>query len=316
MVVRVVAAVVIGMIVIGMMLSNGVSPAAAGTDGARGRDAAVFTITLTFVDPSRSTPATPGSPAAPQRVITTKIRYPTAGQQPAPLVVLIHGRNGDPEQVDDLATAWAAAGFVVAVPKLPRANADRTGKPRQIEVAEFPRDVSFVIDQLLRLDAAPAPNPLRGRIDAHEIGVGGISLGGMTAYGLVSNTCCIDRRVKAAILMAAVRPDFPHGTYRRQRVPVMLVHGDLDRGYHWSVETYPELAAPKWFVTLHGAPHGPPFEDEPSKHDALVQTITIDFWDRYLKMEHAAGRQLVNTVTRSDGQATLRRDVAVASTQR
>jgi len=311
MVVRVAAAVVIGMIV-----SSGMSPATASTDRSRGRAGTVVTITLTFVDPSRSTPATSGSPAATQRLLETKIRYLAATQQPAPLVVLVHGRNGDPEQVDDLASAWAAAGFVVAVPKLPRANVDRTGKPRQTEVAEFPRDVSFIIDQLLRLDVSPSPNPLRGRINAHEIGVGGISLGGMTAYGLVSNSCCIDRRVRAAILMAAVRPDFPHGTYRRQRVPVMLVHGDADRGYHWSVETYPELAAPKWFVTLHGAAHGPPFEDEPSQHDDLVQAITIDFWNRYLKMQRTAARQLVTAVAQSNGQATLRRDATVAPAQR
>jgi len=304
MVVRVVAAVVLG-----VMVSSGSSPAVTSIQRSRRRDGAVVTINLTFVDPSRSTPATPGAPGAPgapERVLATRIRFPAAAQRPAPLVVLVHGRNGDPEQVDDLATAWAGAGYVVAVPKLPRANIDRTDRPRPTEVAEFPHDVSFVIDQLLRLDASPLPNPLRGRIDGQNIGVGGISLGGMTAYGLISNTCCIDRRVRAAILMAAVRPNFPHGTYRRQRVPVMLVHGDADRGYHWSSETYPELAAPKWFVTLHGAPHGPPFEDEPSTHDALVQAITVDFWDRYLKMERTAARQLVTAVARSDGQATLR----------
>jgi dienelactone hydrolase len=227
--------------------------------------------------------------------------------------VLVHGRNGDPDQVDDLATAWAAAGFVVAVPRLPRANLDRNSRPRPSDVAQFPGDVSFVIDQILQLDASRSPSPLRGRIDAHEIGVGGISLGGMTTYGLISNSCCIDRRVRAAILMAAVRPDFPRGMYRSQRVPVMLVHGTADVGYHWSVETYPELAAPKWFVTLRGAEHGPPFEDDPSPQDVLVQKITVDFWDRYLHLDCTAARRLVHAVAHSNGQATLRRDVPATS---
>jgi hypothetical protein len=62
----------------------------------------------------------------------------------------------------------------------------------------------------------------------------------------------------------------------------MLVHGDADTGYRYSRQTYPELASPKWFVTLRGGRHGPPFEDAPDEFDRFVRRLTSAFWDRYL----------------------------------
>jgi hypothetical protein len=191
----------------------------------------------------------------------------------------------------------------------PRGNVDRHGKAIPREVAEFPADLSFVISQVVQLGSSSASGPLQGRVDARAIGAGGISLGGMSVYGLISNTCCRDDRVRAAILMGAVRPDFPRGKYTRQRVPVLLVHGDADIGYHWSTSTYPHLAPPKWFITLRRGRHGPPFEDEPDEHDNLVEATTTAFWDRYLKGDLAAADRVVADVRDSGGLATLRRDL-------
>lgn len=275
-------------------------------------DASVTTTTMTFVDSSRSTPAVGSSPAQPRRVFEARIRYPTSKIEPLPLIVLVHGLNGDPDQVDELADAWAHAGYVVAVPKLPRLNIDKSGNTTPAETAELPQDVSFVIGQLLSLSAPTAVGPFRGRIDPRHIGAAGISLGGMTVYGLISNTCCLDTRVSAAILMSAVRPDFPRGKYQVQKVPVLLMHGDADKGYHWSVETYPKLGPPKWFITLRHGQHGPPFEDDPDEHDALVQATTTAFWDLQLKHDGRAAQRIVSDVRHSGGQATLQRDTASA----
>ncbi len=292
---------------IGVVLAAAPSVPAAGVSRQGGT--AIATTKLTLVDTTRSTPATPGKPAQKRRELETTIRYPESAAAPLPLIVLAHGSNGTPEDLDELMNAWAAAGYVVAAPLFPRVNVDRHGKTIASEVAQFPADLSFVISQVVQLGSPSASGPLQGRVDAGHIGAGGISLGGMSVYGLISNTCCRDDRVSAAILMAAVRPDFPRGKYTRQGVPVLLVHGDADIGYHWSKSTYPHLAPPKWFITLRHGRHGPPFEDEPDEHDNLVKATTTAFWDRYLKGDLAAADRVVTDVRDSGGLATLRRDL-------
>ena len=178
------------------------------------------------------------------------------------------------------------------------------------DASEYPGDLSFVITRGAR-DEQFGEVRARSRTAStpRRIGAGGISLGGMAVYGLVSNSCCLDRRVDAAILMSAVRPDFPSGKYVRQKIPVMLIHGDADTGYRYSDRTYPMLAAPKWFVTLRGGRHGPPFEDAPDEFDDFVRDTTTAFWDRYLHDNPAAAARIVREVAASHGKAKLQRDL-------
>jgi poly(3-hydroxybutyrate) depolymerase len=267
----------------------------------------VASITVTFADTSRSTPATPSEPEDDQRVLVTTIRYPSDAIGPRPLIVLAHGLNGHPHQLDELIDAWADAGFIVAAPRFPRTNLDADGRAILHDAAEYPGDLSFVISRVLAMSRSDT-NGLHGLVDPTRIGAAGISLGGMAVYGLVSNTCCIDRRVDAALLMSAVHPAFPGGRYRRQSMPVMLIHGDADTGYRYSARTYPMLAPPKWFITLRGGRHGPPFEDAPDEHDEFVRATTIAFWQRYLDDDRDAGRRIVSAVDHSAGKATLQRD--------
>jgi dienelactone hydrolase len=269
------------------------------------RRSAVSTTHLTFVDTSRRTPATTTQPADDQRVLVTTIRYPTDATAPLPLIVLAHGLNGHPDMLDDLMETWASAGFVVAAPEFPRTNVGANGKALLADASQYPGDLSFVITEMLAANAAPGP--LEGKIDPTHLGAAGISLGGMAVYGLVTNTCCIDPRVDAAILMSAVRPSFPSGRYVRQQIPVMLIHGDADTGYRYSVAAYPTLGTPKWFVTLHGGRHGPPFEDEPDEFDAFVRATTTAFWQRYLAGDRSAAARIVAGVKASTGKASLRR---------
>ncbi len=241
------------------------------------------------------------------------MRFPTTSPRRAlPLIVLAHGLNGDPDQLDDLSEAWASAGFVVAAPRFPRTNVGDDGKAILEDVGQYPGDLSFVITRLVAMSQAPKPGPLQGRIDPQHIGAAGVSLGGMAVYGLISNTCCRDARVDAALLMAAVRPPFPHGRNVVPEIPVMLVHGDADTGYRYSARAYPSFAPPKWFITLRGGRHGPPFEDPPDEFDALVRATTSAFWQRYLGGDQSASGRIVSEVERRHGRATVRCDVSRA----
>ena len=163
-------------------------------------------------------------------------------------------------------------------------------------------DARFVLDEVL--DRADEFG-----IDPDEVGAAGMSLGGMTVYGLISHPCCEDGRVSAAVVMAGVHDAFPSGTYHHQDVPVLLLHGDADVGYHHSTSAYAQLAPPKWFVTLHGERHSPPFEVPRGTASAIVDTTTVLFWNRYLKGDSAAAQGIVDAVRQTNGKATLRRNL-------
>ncbi len=246
------------------------------------------------------------------RVLVTQVRFPTGTTTPLPLLLVVHGADGNPNRLAPLLDVWAGAGYVVAAPTFPGTKKQPNGRALPSEVARQAADARFVIGELLdRSDAGAAPNPLLGIVDDHEIGVAGMSLGGMTVYGLIANTCCRDGRIQAALVMAGVHDDFPDGKYVHQRTPVLLVQGDADIGYHHSRDAYPQLAPPKWFITLHGRPHSPPFEVPRGKTAPIVDTTTTAFWNRYLKHQRAAAQEIVDIVRATKGTATLRRDLSV-----
>jgi dienelactone hydrolase len=237
------------------------------------------------------------------RVLVTQVREPSpAPSTPVPMILAIHGLDGTPDSLAPLLDGWTKEGYVVVAPTFPKTKKDARGKALRAEVVDQAADARYVLDQVL--DRAGELG-----IDADEVGAAGMSLGGMTVYGLISHTCCADGRITAAVVMAGVHDAFPSGAYTHQDVPVLLLHGDADVGYHNSKSAYEQLAPPKWFITLHGERHSPPFEVPRGPASAIVDTTTALFWDRYLKHHVAAGPQIVAAVKATDGKATLQRDL-------
>jgi predicted dienelactone hydrolase len=265
---------------------------------------------LTYVDTHRASSATSKQPAADSRTLVTTIELPErSAKKPAPLIVLAHGSGGNPNKFTELIGGWAAAGYVVAAPLFPRSS--DVGGNLTSDVVNQPADVSFVIDRLLH-DNKDRKSPLYRRIDPRHIGLAGLSAGGFTAYGLVFNTCCRDPRIKATIIMSGIPGPFPGGTYdyTGKPVPVLLLHGDRDELnlFPLSVNTYPKLAPPKWFVALHGSGHSSPYENSPDPNDDVVRATTLPFWDRYLRGKDDATDRLIDAVEASNGRATLEYD--------
>jgi dienelactone hydrolase len=252
---------------------------------ARGGTNSVQTFDVVLTDDSRPTDATESAPGSEERVLATTVTYDPAADGPQPLVVLAHGHNGHPNKFRQLMGAWALAGYVVVAPAFPVTNNTVPGGNKVADVQNQPADLSFVIDEVLKLNRKGSGSPLVGRIDKRHIGVAGLSLGGATVYGLVYNSCCVDKRVDAAILMSAVRIEFDGGEAKWRHVPAMLIHGTADGLYRVSETTYPKLATPKWFVTLPDSTHAAPFEDSEDPADDVVPKLTIAFFDRYLRGE-------------------------------
>jgi dienelactone hydrolase len=237
-------------------------------------------LTETFVDESRPTDSGSGEGNAPTRTLVTEIRYPQ-GDGPFPLVVLAHGQTGHPSKFNQLMTAWASAGFVVAAPVFPltsnQASFETVG-----DYVNQPADFSFVIDRMLA--SSDDDGPLAGRIDREHIGVAGLSLGGSTVYGIAFDGCCRDDRVDAALVMAGYLLPFD-GANEFPSVPLLIIHGNGDaRGR----EPYQMASPPKYLMTLERPTHSPPFEDTPDPADELVVTVTVDFWNAYLHGQRAA----------------------------
>jgi dienelactone hydrolase len=237
------------------------------------------------------------------RTLVTQVREPSPpSPTPVPVILAVHGLDGSPNALAPLLDGWTRADYVVVAPTFPKTEKDARGKALRSEVVDQAADARYVLDQVL--DRASEFG-----IDPDQVGAAGMSLGGMTVYGLISHPCCEDGRVSAAVVMAGVHDAFPSGTYHHQDVPVLLLHGDADVGYHNSRSAYQQLAAPKWFITLHGEGHSPPFEVPRGPASAIVDTTTVLFWNGYLKGDTAAAPQIVAAVRATDGKATLRRDL-------
>jgi len=162
-----------------------------------------------------------------------------------------------------------------------------------------------VLDEVLDRAAAATPDPLQGQVDPLHIGAAGMSLGGQTVYGLISHTCCRDGRIGAAVVMAGVHDPFPEGSYVKQQLPVLLVQGNLDVGYHHSLSSFPALAPPKWFVTLEREGHSAPFEVPRDSSSGIVDSTTVAFWDQYLRGDATGGPRIVAEVQANAGRASL-----------
>jgi dienelactone hydrolase len=266
-----------------------------------------------FVDQSRPTDPNGTYAGSPIRTLPVLIMYPATGTPgglskklsktsakparragPFPLIVFSHGFTASgPAYGEVLLRRIAAHGYVVAAPTFPLSNRDAPGGPKLLDYVNQPADVSFVIDKMLALNRQEGP--FHGLMDRKEIGAMGHSLGAITTLGVTYNSANADPRIKAAVPLSGLQLPFPGGTWTWPRVPLLLVHGDKDGTvpYAGSTKSYANAKAPKFLLTLLGAPHTPfgaPYLDQ------IVRTID-NFLDRYLRHDKHALTRLEQTGT-------------------
>ena len=239
----------------------------------------VEVVIETFVDTSRPTAAGAETPASDVRTLVTSIAHPTSGG-PYPLIVLSHGFTGHPDEFTDTVPMWAADGFVVASPAFPLTNREVPGAGGNVsDVVNQPGDVSFVIDEVLAAGVDP-DSDLHGLVDPDAIGVVGHSLGGATTWAVSFNTATRDPRIDSTVIFAGLTIDMPGGRFELgSGLPLLVLHGDVDPiPMDSDLAAYEQATSPKWFVTLLGGDHVPPFTDIASVHDELVTETLLDFW--------------------------------------
>lgn len=233
------------------------------------------------------------------RQLQTVIRYPALGDPsavdvrdappasvggPFPLIVFAHGFDATPDTYSRLMRAWAQAGYVVAAPTFPLTNANAPGGPKESDLVNQPKDMSFVISHMLARNTA-GYGVLSGLIDPNEIAVAGHSDGGSTALAVAYNRHYIDHRIRAAaILSGAEIPGVFGYSFPAPSPPLLAVQGTADTSNRpAATRTYFRIAPPpKFLLSLLGAGHGPPYISQQPQL-SIVEETTIAFLDTYLK---------------------------------
>ena len=228
-----------------------------------------------------------------------------------PLLVFSHGNGGIRHQNIFQVEHLASHGYIVVsadhtgnagLAPLPSGALpyDRSGRGRSAR--NRPRDVSFLITELLRRNAQ-AGSWLHKSLDGERIGLLGHSFGGFT----VCKVAEADRRVKAILPMTV-------GYGRKTSVPMLLMLGEKDRtmgaaGNAVARLYYQGCEGPKHLVSLKRGGHfsftdmdaiAPGFGDGIGGEEFLpiarakgvVNAYSLAFFDHYLRADAPSGRYL------------------------
>lgn len=241
-----------------------------------------------------------GARAGRPRILPTLVRYPVipasaraAGRLARgqfPLVVFAPGYLQCERSYRWLLRAWASAGYVVAAVEFPRTNC-RVASPDEADLANQPADVGFAIRRLLAASGRPR-GALSGLLNPAAIAVAGHSDGGDTVAALAANTCCVDRKVSAAVVLAGAEwPPLGGSYFAGRSPPVLFVQGSADNINipADSQQMYrADTTGPRFYLDLFGAGHLTPYEGR-GPPEPIVARVTTDFLDRYLAGQRAAG---------------------------
>lgn len=251
-------------------------------------------LTMSFVDSARPTEATEKAPGKPERTLDTLVLLPADAPEGTsfPLVVFGHGLGAKPKDYASLLKPLASAGYVVAAPRFPVGSQSAKTFGAYLDRAETaksqPRDLAFVIDQVLAMSTQPGP--LQGRIDSTRIGAAGHSLGATTVIDLSANGCCLDGRVRAVVPISGfLNPVNGAAYFRGPRVPMLLIHGDKDQTIPFALGSalvYATAGRPSKLLTVVGGDHvfglrGKP--DSKALVGGLVVSAMTSFFDEHLK---------------------------------
>jgi dienelactone hydrolase len=231
----------------------------------------VGTKNVTFTDPNRVTPANGSFAGSDVRRLDTTIWYPggakpllgllgphpVAEDGPFPLIVYSHGFSSSRDEGATLGEHLASHGYIVIAPSFPLSSWNARGGPTLDDIADQPKDQSFLIDQM-EAKSLLASDHFYGSVDVDRVGAAGVSMGGMTTSLLTFHATLHDSRIKAAATVAGPASMFSEEFYDHRAIPILGLHGDIDAivNYDTNARRLLERAAPySNLLTIEGASH-------------------------------------------------------------
>jgi dienelactone hydrolase len=266
--------------------------------------------TIVVTDPTRPTldySTSPPSVLSSSRSLAVEIRYPAGGSArgPYPVIVFAHGYAVMPDTYRSLLDAWASAGFVVVAPVFPVSNyyqweLEGVGAGPEDDTRYEPGDVAFVVRSVWQL-SRDRGSFLHGLVDLRRLALAGQSDGASVVAGLEyaapfrpAFASLPVRPLAVAVLSGAEFDGSPLYSQPTGRAPALLaVESDADgcNPPGRAAALYDAVAAGAaghWFLTLHGAPHAPPyFGAEP--WFGVVRAVTTAFFGLELGEPVSAG---------------------------
>lgn len=235
-----------------------------------------------------------------RREIPVDIYWSTVASPAKPIVVFSHGLGSVRIDMRYLAEHLASHGYVVAALEHPGSNETHVRqalklKAPLLEAEEFlnrPKDISFVLDELQRLNRTEGQ--LQGKLAPDRVLVVGYSLGGSTAlslagaelqlsqlkqrcsgnvlaFSLGENAQCFaqglpeeryqlrDPRVKAAIALSPTTSLlFGETGISQVAIPTLILGGSADKTTPVLTEqviSFDKMPFPKWLVGIVGGTH-------------------------------------------------------------
>jgi dienelactone hydrolase len=172
-----------------------------------------------------------------------------------------------------------ADGYIVAAPAFPHTSAER-GDGDRSDILNQPADLSFLIGALVDL-AKQQPGSLPHIADPGRVAALGHSDGGLTVSAWAYNNAFRDRRVAAAVVMAAGIGLFPGTYFAPDSPPLLAMHatGDETSPYSASVSLFHALPAaiPRFLLTITAGSHLGPYMFETALPE--VGQVAVDFLD-------------------------------------
>ena len=192
-------------------------------------------------------------PARDNRVVPIKAYLPVDAHEPRPVILFSHGLGGTRETKQYLGEFWASHGYVSIhmqhigsddsvwrdVPPRDRFKAMKKAVTVPANTINRPLDVTFVIDQLEKLNQDPS-SPWHNKLDLKHIGLAGHSYGAFTTVAIAGRVFVDKRgrqfdlrdgRIDAAIAMSPQAPDNPAYydlSFAKIKIPIFYMTGTKD----------------------------------------------------------------------------------------
>ena len=209
-----------------------------------------------MVDQSRTTSVNGDYAGSAQRTLEVHVWAPKSVKNKFPLIIYSHGFVSTWRGGAYLAEHLASRGYVVAAPNFPLTNWYAPGGPNITDIVNQPGDVSFIIDTILK-QSSSEHHRLFELIDSKNIGVVGLSLGGLTSTLLGFHPKWRDERVGAVLSIAGPTAMFRDDFFQHNKIPFLMLAGDIDVivPYQTNAKRIPEKVHGSELVTVRSASH-------------------------------------------------------------